>query len=195
MRRQMNLGRETILARVVEQRTRRNQARGEALLCNKQSQVAVPIQEPTMYLPTEEYEHLDSQTLLRSSPRPPQLKHISPTNLQPLTPCKKLRTPKYLLEDGSLLVSECENEKRKDEEKAITTAFLTDQCFHTEESPVVRYKRGGWQPLSCTAAGEYDGTRVIPVKAFSSQAHGRYSLWKPLSSNPNSSPVLDDNHE
>ena len=176
-KRDMNLGRDSMLTHAVEQRTRGNQARAEALLHCKQTQVKVPIQEPTMYLPKEEYHHyLDDEPLLHLPPttaldREP-VRH-SPT--ENIVPARKKRQPKYLTEEGGVT--------RKQTQETARSTFLTDGEQECERGAVVDAKPGlRWQPLSCSAAQEYRGTHVVPLKVFNSKGHGRYSLWKPLSS-------------
>ena len=179
--RELNLRNDSMLTRALELRTRGNQVRAEALLHRKQTQVKVPIQEPTMYMPEEEYEHLD-EPLHHLPPFMPSERE--PVTHSPIEHVSKRKKVKYLTEEGILSSSSLGNSKQKQE--AAKSTFLTDhgeECERPRMDYVVNAKPGSrWQPLSCNAAQEYSGTRVLPTRVFSSQGNSRYSLWKPLSS-------------
>ena len=186
-KRRLNMSIDSMLGHALELRTRGNQFRAEALIHRKQSQVTVPIQEPSMYLPREEYQYLDN-------PYPPH--GVEVEREKPPASVVAKKEPKHLTEEGPLVSGSVENgqtSKPTENERAVTT-FLTDQVHQPahKEREVARH-RPRWQPLSSTAAQEYEGTSVVPVRVFSSQGHGRYSLWKPQASHSlcprNSSPL------
>jgi hypothetical protein len=181
---ELNLRKDSMLTRALELRTRGNQVRAEALLHRKQTQVKVPIQEPTMYLPKEEYEYLDEPLHHPPPFMPSEREPVRHSPIEHVSKRKKWQPMKYLTEEGVLSSSSLENSKQKQE--AAKSTFLTDQdeeCERGIMDYVVDAKPGSrWQPLSCNAAQEYSGTRVLATRVFSSQGNGRYSSWKPLSS-------------
>lgn len=174
------------LTNALELKARRNQVRAEVLLCRKQAQVDIPVQQPTVYLPKDEYE--DNTTQLH--PQFLELKAVSVKPL-PIDNQSKKKLPKYLAPDGTLLSGSLEEvgERvycRPTKGKPAQTAksmFPIDHELETDGQTHTPKCRPRWQPLSSSAMQEYEGTRVVPVKAFSShQGHGQCSMWKPLSS-------------
>ena len=181
-----------MLTHTLEQRTRTHQTRAEVLIHRKQAEVELPIQEPTMYLPSEEYGYLD-----------PPKHHLPPLTVESDRAAgnssQTIASGKTRREVGALIPESPENGQKR-----IEAVFLTDQSQEDTSNPAeredsvsaaVRAKvhKPRWQPLSTTAVQEYRGTRVVPVKVSSSGGHGSYSLWKPLTSctpnQQNSSPV------
>ena len=186
---QQDLGVQSLLRNALELKVRRNQVRAEVLLHRKQKQVDVPIQEPAMYLPKDEYEVLEcnitDQPLPSLPPRTAPVKYI-PTNIR-----TKKRLPKYLTQDGDMVSGSLEEIgdrvycRPTQGIKPVQPAFLThhDPELANEEQPAPINQAPRWQPLSCSAALENVGTYVVPVKVFSPhKGHGKYSMWKPLSS-------------
>lgn len=175
-----------MLTHAVELRARGNQVRAEALLHHKQTQVKVPIQEPIMYLPKEEYEYLDDHHLPPNVELERETVTISPTSDQYVpSVTKRKKQPKYLTEEGILVSVEASEHCWTNKQETPKSAFLTDQDQEAErewrEDAIVNAKpKSRWQPLSSSAAQEYKGTHVVPLKTFSSQGHGKYSLWKPM---------------
>lgn len=169
---------------VIHTRTKRNEMRAETLLRRKQAQVDVPHKEPTVYVPSDGYEY-NEKPKSRLSGRSAQVpvKHLH-TSLQ-----AKKRLPTYLAPDGSLV--SCSMEEvgertycRPTERKCPNTKLIgseTSNAVVTHE-PLCRTHGGRWQPLSCSAAAEYEGTSVVPIKGLGPLGHGRYSMWKPMAS-------------
>ena len=169
---QGNLGR--CLTHALELKARRNQARAEVLLHHKQEQVDVPIQEPTMYLPKEEYDFLEHSAPHQPLPTTLPVKHL------PIDAHTDRRRPEKhsgpLRELGSKPYY-CE--PTNGDQLVMQPTFLTD---HGQDEGEV-YRRSRWLPLSCSAVEEYEGTHTVPLKIFNSQlGHGKYSMWKPMSS-------------
>lgn len=181
---QSGTGAHSIITNALELKAHRNQAKAEVLLRRKQAQVDVPIQEPTMYLPKDEYAFLDNNEthLLEHPLETVSVKHI-PTDHQ-----TKKRLPKYLVEDGTLASGSLEQIGRIYCRPAIgnptqTTKPVVLNHHNPEMTTTASNSMPRWQPLSSSAALEYEGTRAVHVKVFSSTSgHGKYSMWKPLSS-------------
>lgn len=183
---QTGAGAQSIMTNALELKAHRNQAKAEVLLRRKQAQVDVPIQEPTMYLPTDEYTFLDNNETQHLSEKQP-LERV-PVKCIPTAQQTKKRLPKYLKEDGTLVSGSLEQigkriycrptignptQTRNASKPTILNSERTTPC-----NPMPR-----WQPLSSSAALEYEDTCAIPLKVFnSSSGHGKYSMWKPLSS-------------
>ena len=177
---QIDSGAQRLLTKALELKARRNQVRAEVLLHRKQEQVTVPLQEPSMYLPKEEYEFLDHTTA--SKEVPVTITHL-PTNYE-----TKKKLPKFLTHASDLVSGSleevydrvyCRPTTDKAEPKGVRSTVLADGAA-TEQAATSHTHR--WLPLSSSAAQEYEGTHVVPVRVFSTQGHGKYSLWKPLSS-------------
>ena len=181
---QIDSGAQRLLTKALELKARRNQVRAEVLLHRKQEQVTVPLQEPSMYLPKEEYEFLEHTTASKDLPTlqvPVTITHL-PTNYE-----TKKKLPKFLTHASDLVSGSleelcdrvyCRPTKDKAEPKGVRSTVLADGA--TEQAATSHTHR--WLPLSSSAAQEYEGTHVVPVRVFSTQGHGKYSLWKPLSS-------------
>jgi hypothetical protein len=169
-------GAQSMLTQALELKARRNQVRAEALLHRKQAQVDIPLQEPTMYLPREEYDFLE---------KPPPREEVRIELVKALSPMgtTRKRQHMFLTEDGAIVgKSEHPHTSR---EVGENHTFLTAQGERDSSeacTATTAMYRSRWQPLSSTAAQEYEGTRVVPLKLTSlNRGHGKYSMWKPLS--------------
>ena len=185
---QTGTGAQSIITNALELKTHRNQAKAEVLLHRKQAQVDVPIQEPTMYLPTDEYTFLDNNETQHLSEKQP-LETVSVKCIPTARQTKK-RLPKYLMEDGTLVSGSLEQigKSRIYCRPAIGNSTQTMNAskptiLNNHNREMTTTARPRWQPLSSSAALEYEGTCAVPMKVFnSSSGHGKYSMWKPLSS-------------
>ena len=140
-----------------------------------------------MYLPKDEYEFLERNRNVSQQARTVPVKHLSTDSHM------KRRLPKYLEGNGHTVTESLgEIRKRvyceptKGNQPIRQPTFLTDQEADekTDQRLVTATKfRSRWQPLSSSAAEEYDGTHTVPLKACSgNRGHGKYSMWKPMSS-------------
>ena len=179
------IGTQSKITSVIHTRTKRNEMRAETLLRRKQAQVDVPRKEPTEYVPSDGYEY-NEKLKSRSSEKQVQVKHLR-TNSH-----VKKRLPTYLAPDGNLVACSLEEvgertycrptEKRQSEAKPVFATGSESTGAVIIDKPLSRPHGGRWQPLSCTAAAEYEGTSVVPVKGLGPLGHGRYAMWKPMAS-------------
>ena len=181
---QMGQGAQSILTNAIELKTRRNQVRAEMLLDRKQAQADIPMPEPALYVPNDEYE-LQNGNEMDTRPRFSEKRPTVPVKHLHTNPQAKKRLPKYLAQNGDLVSGSLEEvgermylrptkEKRNmHTEKAETGG---DTLMHERPEPPRKWR---WHPLSSSAAEEYEGTRVVPMKASSDLGHGKYSMWKP----------------
>ena len=108
----------------------------------------------------------------------------------PMNPQSKKRLPKYLTHDGAIIHEPSEEvgeraycqPTRETHAKTENSSRSTTREQVSGKADKRTNPRTRWLPLSSNAVQEHEGTRVLPVKLFSShQGHGVYSMWKPMS--------------
>lgn len=190
---QTGMGVQSILTNALELKAHRNQAKAEALLLRKQAQVDVPIQEPTMYLPKDEYAFMENTTQLQNQLERHPLETVSVKPI-PIDRHTKKRLPKYLVNGGTLVSGTLEQIGERiycrpaigNPTETTNASKPTILNAHNQEmTTTASTSVSRWQPLSTSAALEYEGTHAVPVKAFSGLGH---AMWKPLSSHTSYTP-------
>ena len=165
-------------------RAKKNQIRAETLLQRKETQLGLLQKDPTMFVPDDF--NADSKPPYQStSVRQVRLRHI---HSKPET---KKKLPLYLQPDYSMVSGSLEEvgERvycRPSTQKPVETKRSshnggTKKTLASEKAPETTQK-SRWQPLSCSAALEYEGTSVVSVEGVGPSRHGRYSVWKPMTS-------------
>ena len=69
-----------------------------------------------------------------------------------------------------------------EDQAKVQPVFLTESSQPFTGEPFTKIRGSRWLPLSCVAVEEHERTTIMPVKLFSHLGHGKYSMWKPLSS-------------